>query len=183
MQFKFYYIRCPIQNSLVRKVHEEKYDSSIALLNAKQSYETRMCAEMVVWFEETKYAITYRGDPPQVKTINQWFHKFLTTRLVMKQYGGGRGSIGEDPVRSPEKHFSETDDVNSTGIEVNESPRSTFLRVVHRRLRLYAYKFKFCNISRQETTPTIIVDMLHRIETNTDFLRSCFFLDDVSFYP
>ena len=106
-------------------------------------------SQCVSWFIEKKSDIQaqrnfrrkYGRKPPARHTIRAWHKKFIETGSVLQRKGAGRSQISEKETesvrvaytRSPRKSICGT----STQLQI---PRSTIHKVLHRNLRLYAYK-------------------------------------------
>ncbi|KFM60144.1 hypothetical protein X975_22189, partial [Stegodyphus mimosarum] len=106
-------------------------------------------AQCVIWLIETKSVVTvqrnfrrnYGVNPPSDKPIREWFSAFKETGSVLKQKSPGGPSVSQEKVdrirasclQSPKKSFTRR------SLELG-LPRSTVGKVLHKRLRLTAYK-------------------------------------------
>lgn len=151
-------------------------------------------AQCVIWLIETKSVVTvqrnfrrnYGVNPPSDKTIRQWFSAFKETGSVLKQKSPGRPSVSQEKVdrirasclRSPKKSLTRR------SLELG-LPRSTVGKVLHKRLRLTAYKIQLVHhikpadkLKRYD----FAVSMLDKIDDNNGFLKSVIFSDEASFH-
>ena len=63
-------------------------------------------AQCVLWYHETKSPVSvqrkfrneYRRDPPNVKTIKDWYKKFIETGSVADRTRSGRPSVSDASV-------------------------------------------------------------------------------------
>ena len=108
-------------------------------------------AQCVLWYNELKsptavqrkFRNEFGQDPPHTNSIKRWFKNFMETGSILDRKRSGRPSIDEEPVdavhvafhRSPRKSIR----VASNELDI---PRSTVHKVLHKRLRLHAYKLQ-----------------------------------------
>jgi hypothetical protein len=151
-------------------------------------------AQVVVWYAETKLFITalrnYRwvcgSDAPDTKTIKAWFVKFLAMGSALKQSGGTCWSVSEKKVkeihtvfqRSPSKSIRQA-------LKELYVPRTTVHWVLHKQLRLFAYKVQVTQELKPDDKPKWLdftIDMLYRIDMDPGFLLSMLFSDEATFH-
>ena len=151
-------------------------------------------AQCVLWYHELKsptagqrkFRREFGEDPPHTNSIKRWFKKFMETRSILDGKRSGRPSIDEETVdvvrvafhRSPRK---------SIRIASNELaiPRSTVHKVLHKRLRLHAYKLQIVQALKPDDRPRRAAfpeEMLQRIEDDNDYLNSVVFSDEATFH-
>lgn len=118
--------------------------------------------------------------------MKAWYEKFLATGSVLWQSGSGKkphvwrkggachGSLFE---RSPTKS------IRTSSLELN-IPRSTFHKVLHKRLHLYAYKVQIVQAFQPNDRPRqqFAIEMLGRIDQNPNYLWNVMFLDEATFH-
>ena len=119
-------------------------------------------AQCVLWYNELKsptavqrkFRNEFGQDPPHTNSIKKWFKNFMETGSILDRKRSGRPSIDEDTVdavrvafhRSPRK---------SVRVASNELaiPRSTVHKVLHKRLRLHAYKLQIVQALKPDDRP------------------------------
>ena len=108
-------------------------------------------AHCVLWYNELKsptavqrkFRNEFGQDHPHTNSIKRWFKNFMETGSILDRKRSGRPSIDEETVdavrvafhRSPRKSIR----VASNELAI---PRSTVHKVLHKRLRLHAYKLQ-----------------------------------------
>ena len=106
-------------------------------------------AQCVSWLIETKSDIQaqrnfrrkYERKPPARPTIRAWHKKFMETGSVLQIKGAGRPQISEEEIESVQGAYTRSLRKSIRGAFTQlQIPRSTFHKVLHRKLRLYAYK-------------------------------------------
>ncbi len=146
-------------------------------------------AQCVIWLIETNSVVTVRRnfrrsygvDPPTDKTIRQWLSAFKETGSVLKQKSPSRPRVSQENVdrirasctRSPKKSLTRR------SLELG-LPRSTVHKVIHKRLRLTAYKIQLLHHIKPADKVKRIdfsVSMLDKIDEDNDFLKSVNFSD------
>ena len=125
-------------------------------------------AQYVSWFIETKsdvqtqhnYRSKYGRDPPSRPSIRLWHKKFMETGTVFKRV---RQAFQCSPMKSIR-----------TAARQLELTRSTVHKVLHKNLRLYAYKVKMLQALQPNDMPRrkeFAVNMLQRISEDKAFLK------------
>jgi hypothetical protein len=127
-------------------------------------------AQCVVWFSETKSPITvqriyrriFEKDPPDKKIIKAWYDKFLAAGSVLLQSGSGKKHTSDETVEHVMEAFqrSPTKSIRRASLELN-IPRSTVHKVLHKPLRLYAYKVQIVQ-AVEPNDPTTSTTVRHR---------------------
>jgi len=109
-------------------------------------------AQFVLWYAELKSVVAVQhkwrslhpGEkPPMDKALNRWMYQFKETGTVEKQKSTGRPRTLEEDVerirqsciRSPKKSIA----CRSITLGI---PKTTIQNVLHKRLRLHAYKIQ-----------------------------------------
>ena len=150
-------------------------------------------APCVSWFIETKSVIQAQrnftrkcGKKPSARsTIRAWHEKFMETGSVLQRKGAGRPQISEEIesvrvtyTRSPKKSIRRA----CTQLQI---PRSSIHKVLHKNLRLYAYKVQLLQAIKPEDKPQrkeFAVTMLDRLDSDPGFLKRVCFSDESTFY-
>ena len=112
---------------------------------------TQQKAQCVLWYHKLKsptavqreFRNEFGQDPPHNNSIKRWFKNFMETGSILDRKRSGRPSIDEETVdavgvafpRSPRKSIR----VASNELAI---PRSTIHKILHKRLRLQAYKLQ-----------------------------------------
>ncbi|GFS66285.1 DUF4817 domain-containing protein [Trichonephila clavipes] len=151
-------------------------------------------AQCVAWFIETKsdtqtqrnYRTTYEESPPSRSSIREWYHKFMTTGSVEHKKGYGHPRTSEESVERIRETFrrSPTKSVRQAAQEL-QMPRSTIHDVLHKRLRLTAYKVQILHAIKPDDYAKryeFAVDMLHRLDADEHFLNRILFSDESMFH-
>jgi hypothetical protein len=97
-------------------------------------------AQAVVWFAESKSVISvqrqfrrvFQKDPPDPKSIRQWFATFLATGSAQKRHGGGR-RVSEVRVEEVRVAFTRSPRKSTRRASRElQMPRTTLQRVLHK---------------------------------------------------
>ena len=106
-------------------------------------------AQCVSWFIETKsdvqtqqnYRSKYGRDPPSLPSICLWHKKFMETGTVFNTRRSERPRTCKENIESVRQAFQRSPMKSiRTATRQLELPRSTVHKVLHKNLRLYAYK-------------------------------------------
>ena len=106
-------------------------------------------AQCVSWFIETKsdvqtqrrYRTKNGKDPPSRSSIRRWHKKFMETRSVLDAVRSGRPRTSVENIERVRQAFSRSPiRFIRTAARELELPPTTVHKVLHKRLRLYAYK-------------------------------------------
>ena len=108
-------------------------------------------AQCVLWYNELKsptavqrkFRNEFGQDPPHTNSIKRWFKSFMETGSILDRKRSGRPSIDEETVDAVRVAFH-CSSRKSIRVASNELaiPRSTVHKVLHKRLRLHAYKLQ-----------------------------------------
>ena len=90
---------------------------------------------------QRKFRNEFGQDPPHTNSIKRWFKNFIETGSILDRKRSGRPSIDEETVNAVRVAFHRSPR-KSIRVASNELaiPRSTIYKVLHKRLRLHAYK-------------------------------------------
>jgi hypothetical protein len=151
-------------------------------------------AQCVVWFSETKSPITvqrnyrhvFEKGPPDKKTIKAWYDKFVATGSVLRQSDSDKKRTSDETMERVMETFqrSLTKSIRRASLELN-IPRSTAHKVLHKRLRLNAYKVKIVQALEPNDRPQrqqFAIEMLERIDQNPNCLSNVTFSEDATFH-
>ena len=151
-------------------------------------------AQCVSWFIETKsdtqvqrnYRTKYGKVPPSRGSIREWHKKFMETGSVLHRAGAGRRRTSVDDVDRVRTAFdrSPSKSIRTASRQLN-LPRSTVHKVLHKRLRLYAYKIQILHALQPNDRPQrkeFAINMLARMDDDNDFLHRVCFSDEATFH-
>ena len=138
-------------------------------------------AQCVFWFIETKsdvqtqrnYRSKYGRDPPSRPSIRLLHKKFMETGTVFDTRRSGRPRTSEENIERVRQAFqrSPMKSIRTAARQV-ELPRSTVHKVLHKNLRLYAYKVQMLQALQPNDMPRrkeFIVNMLQQISEDEAF--------------
>lgn len=151
-------------------------------------------AQCVLWLAEFKSVITvqrnfrrvYDTDPPHPNSIRRWYEQFQVTGSINIKKSPGRPRTSDEAVerirqscvRSPKKSIAR----RSLQLGI---PKTTIQNVLHKRLRLHAYKIQL----KHEIKPTdrpkryaFACNMLENIDNDESFLKRVIFTDEATFH-
>ena len=119
-------------------------------------------AQCVLWYHKTKSPVTvqqkfrieYGQPPPDVKSIKAWYSKFVETGSVGDLNRSGRHSVSDETVDAVCEAFQRNPG-KSTCHASNELrvPQSTVVKILHKRLKLYAYKVQIVQSLQPDNGP------------------------------
>ena len=114
------------------------------------------------WFIETKsdvqtqrnYRSKYGRDPPSCPSIHLWHKKFMEAGTVFDTRRSGRPRTSEENIECVRQAF-QCSPMKSicTAARQLELPRSTAHKVLHKNLRLYAYKVQMLQALQPNDMP------------------------------
>ena len=151
-------------------------------------------AQCVSWFIETKsdvqtqrnYRSKYGRDPPSRLLIRLWHKKFMETGTMFDTRRSGRPRTSEENIERVRQAFQRSPMKSiCTAARQLELPRSTVHKVLHKNLRLYAYKVQILQALQPNDMPRrkeFAVNMLQRISEDEAFLRRVCFGDEATFH-
>ena len=151
-------------------------------------------AQCVSWFIETKsdvqtqrrYGTKYGKNPPSRSSIRRWHKKFMETGSVLDAVRTGRPRISVENIESVRQAFSRSPMKSiRTAARQLELPPTTVHKVLHKKLRLYAYKVQMLQRLQPNDKPKrkeFADNMLHRISEDEEFLKRICFSDEATFH-
>ena len=151
-------------------------------------------AQCVSWFIETKsdvqtqrwYRTKYGKNPPSRSSIRQWHKKFMETESVLDAVRTGRSRISAENIERVRQAFNRSPMKSiRTAARKLELPPTTVLKVLHKKLRLYAYKVQMLQRLQPSDKPKrkeFADNMLRRISEDEEFLMRICFSDEATFH-
>ena len=119
-------------------------------------------AQCVSWFIETKsdvqtqqnYRSKYGRDPPSHPSIRLWHKKFMETGTVFDTRRSGPPRTSEENIERVRQAFqcSPMKSIRTAARQL-ELPHSTVHKVLHKNLRLYAYKVQMLQALQPNNMP------------------------------
>ena len=90
---------------------------------------------------QRNYRIKYGKNPPSRHSIRKWYQKFIETGSVLNNGRSGRPRTSVEDIDRVSEAFvhSPTKSIRTAARQL-QLPRSTVHKVLHKNLRLYAYK-------------------------------------------
>ena len=119
-------------------------------------------AQCVSWLFETKsdvqtqrnYRSKYGRDPPSRPSIRLWHKKFIETGTVFDTRRRGRPRTSEENIERVRQAFQRSPMKSiRTAARQLKLQRSTVHKVLHKNLRLYAYKVQMLQALQPNDTP------------------------------
>jgi hypothetical protein len=146
------------------------------------------------WLAEFKFPVTvqrkfrqeYGQDPPERHSIVAWHKHLLEMGSVLRRKGSGNWAVAPDRVEAIQEAFrcSPHKSIRCVSRELH-IPRSTIHNVVHKRLRLTAYKIQLVQKLRENDKPvhhTFALKMLSRLDDDNAFMKRTVFSDEATFH-
>ena len=101
-----------------------------------------------------KFRNEFGQDPPHTNSIKRWFKNFMEISSILDCKRSGRPSIDEETVDAVHVAFH-CSPRKSIGVASNKLaiPRSTILKVLHKRLHLHAYKLQIVQALKSDDHP------------------------------
>ena len=120
-------------------------------------------AQCVLWYHklksptavQRKFRNEFGKDPSHINSsIKRWFKNFMKTGSILDRKRSGRPSIDEETVNAVRVAFHRSPR-KSIRVASNELaiPRSTVHKVLHKRLRLHAYKLQIIQALKPNDHP------------------------------
>ena len=143
----------------------------------------------VSWFIETKsdvqtqrnYRSKYGRDPPSRSSIRLWYKKFMETGTVFDTRRSGRPRTSKENIECVRQAFQRSPMKSiCTAARQLELPCSIVHKVLHKNLRLYAYKVQMLHALQPNNMPRqkeFAVNMLQQISEDEAFLKRVCFSD------
>ena len=151
-------------------------------------------AQCVLWFHETNSAVTvqrhfrrkYGRNPPDVKSIKNWYDKFKDTGSVGDLKRTGKPTSSDETVDSVRTAFqrSPRKSTRTASIELGV-PKRTVVKILHRRLHLYPYKVQIAQALQPNDRPqraAFATEVLERIESDREYLQHVAISDEATFH-
>lgn len=157
-------------------------------------FTVRQKVQCCYWLAELKFPVSvqrkfrqeYGQDPPERHTITKWHNQLLETGSVLRKKGSGKKpvtaarieTVREAFLRSPRKSIRRA----SSELHI---PSSTVHKIVHKRLKLKAYKIQLVQKLQPNDKPKrkeFTSEMLSRIDEDNDFLNHVAFSDEATFH-
>jgi len=152
-------------------------------------------AQFVLWYAELRSVVAVQhkwrslhpGEkPPTDKVLNRWMNQFTETDTVEKQKSTGRPRTSEEDIerirqsciRSPKNSIAR----RNVKLWI---PKTIIQNVLHKRLRLHAYKIQPKQLFKPDDRPKCVefaTFMLNAIDEDETFLRRICFSDEATFY-
>ena len=125
---------------------------------------------------QRKFINEFRQDPPHTDSIKRWFKNFMETGSILDRKRSDRPSIDEETVDAVRVAFHRIPR-KSIRVASNEVaiPRSTVHKVLHKRLRLHAYKLQIVQALKPDDHPrraAFAEEILQRIDDDNDYFNS-----------
>ena len=131
-------------------------------LNLHKMTTLQKKVQCVSWFIETKsnvqnqrnYRSKYGRDPPSRPSICLWHKKFMETVTVFNTRRRGRPRTSEENIEHVRQAFQHSPMKSiCTAARQLELPRLTVHKVLHKNLRLYAYKVQMLQALQPNDMP------------------------------
>ena len=158
-------------------------------MNAHKMTTPQGKAKCVSWFIETKsdvqtqqnYGIKCGRDPPSRPLVRLWHKKFMETGTVFDAGRSERPRTSEENIENVSQAFrcSPMKSIRTAARQL-ELPHSTMHKVLHKNLRLYAYKVQMLQALQPNNMPgqkEFAVNMLQQISEDEAFLKRVCFSD------
>ena len=162
--------------------------------NPHKMTTAREKAQCVSWFIETKsdvqtqrnYRSKYERDPPSRPSIRLWHKKFMETGTVFDARRSGRRRTSEETIERVRQAFQRSPMKSiRTAARQLDLQRATVHKVLHKNLRLFAYKVQMLQALQPNDMPRrkeFAVNMLQRISEDEAFLKLVCFSDEATFH-
>ena len=128
--------------------------------------------------------VSYGRDPPSRPSICLWHKKFMETGTVFNTRRSGQPRTSEENIEPVRQAFqcSSMKSIHTAARQL-ELPCSTVHKVLHKNLRLYAYKVQMLQALQPNDMPKrkeFAVNMLQQISSNEAFLKRVCFSDEAT---
>ncbi|KAJ4438140.1 hypothetical protein ANN_14079 [Periplaneta americana] len=120
----------------------------------------------------------------QWSNIEKWQDTFLATGTVLKKHGDGRRTSDEMVANVQAAYERSTRKSLRRASRELLVPKSTLQRIVHKRLKLYAYKLQLMQRLEPDNKSKRVefANMLDRLCADPDFMSKIFFSDEATFH-
>jgi hypothetical protein len=126
----------------------------------------------------------YQKDAPTDKSIRKWYQQFQETSSVMKGHSPGRPSTSQNNTERIRVAFQRSPKRSVRHVSHQlQIPKSTVHEVVHRRLKLHAYKLQLVQHIRPCNKPqwvNFVTFMLEQLTADDDYLQKIIFSDEAT---
>jgi len=129
---------------------------------------------------QRKFRNEYGRPPPDVKSIKAWYSEFIQTGSVGDLNRSGRPSVSDENVDDVRESFQRSPGKSARRAS-NELrvPQSTVVKILHKRLKLYAYEVQIVQSLLPDDGPrraAFATEIRRRIDEDNDYIkRVCFF--------
>jgi len=118
--------------------------------------------------------------------LKAWYSKFIENGSVGALNRCGRPSVNDKTVDAVHEAFQSSPG-KSTRCASNELrvPQSTVVKILHKRLKLYAYKVQIVQSLQPDDGPrraSFATEIMHRIDEDNDYLKRVCFSDEATFH-
>jgi transposase len=153
----------------------------------KMAISPQQKAMSVLWYWETKSVIQvqrrYRREcgerTPGRQSLKRWLKQFQETGSVLHKKGAGRPSVDADTVEMVRETFQRSPSKYTCHVSRElHVPRLIVQRILHRRLKLQAYKIQIVQALEPDDgrrRKEFAMDMLDRIDNDNGFLDRVIF--------
>ena len=146
------------------------------------------------WLAEFKFPIAvqrrfrqeYAANAPDRHTIMKWYNQLLETGSLLRKKGSGKKPVPAARVEDVRQAFqrSPRKSIRRASLELG-MPKTTVHTIVHKRLRLRAYKIQLVQKLQRNDRPKRVEfanALLARIDDDNDFLNHVAFSDEATFH-
>ena len=167
----------------------ELYESNLHKMTTAQEK-----AQCISWFIETKsdvqtqryYRSKYGTDQPSRPSIRLWHMKFMETGTVFDARRCERPRTSEENIERVRQAFQRSlmKSIRTAAMQL-DLPRATVHKVLHKNLRLFAYKVQMLQALQPNDMPRrkeFAVNMLQRIFEDEAFLKLVCFSNEATFH-
>ena len=150
--------------------------------------------QCVLWYYVTKSPVTvqrkfrngYGRPPPDVKSIRAWYSKFVETGSFGGINRSGRPCVTDETFDAVREALQRSPGKSTRRVS-NELrvPQSTVVKILHKRLKLYAYKVQIVQSLQPDDGPrraSFATEILNRIDEDNDYLKRVCFSDEATFH-
>ena len=129
--------------------------------------------------------VSMEEDPPSRPSIRLWHKKFMETGTVFDARRSGRPRPSEENAECVRQAFQRSPMKSiHTAARQLDLPRATVHKVLHKNLKLFAYKVQMLQTLQPNDMPRqkeFAVNMLQRISEDEAFLKLVCFSDEALF--
>ena len=150
--------------------------------------------QCVLWYYVTNSPVTvqrkfrkeYRRSQPDVKSIKAWNSNFVETGSVGDLNRSGRTCVRDENVDAVREDFQRSPG-KSTCCASNELrvPQGTVVQILHKRLKLYAYKVQTVQPLQPDDDPlraSFDTESLRRTDEDNDYFKRVCFSEEATFH-